>query len=99
MEVVKVIEVGRQLRKLYGDRHKQIQLIKRVLVADYTKPVDLSVFNYCIPERSNQIDTAHLIKIEHLNTKSLSRTTPLLVRFYINQSQALDENSWLRLIT
>jgi len=99
LEVVKVIEVRRQLKKLYRDRRKQIQLIKRVLVADYAKPVNLGVFNCCIPKRSNQIDTAHLIKIVHLNTKSLSRTTPLLVGFYINQSQALDENFWLRLIT
>ena len=64
-----MIEVGRQLRKLYGDRRKQIQLIKRVLVADYAKPVDLGVFNCCIPERSNQIDTVYLLKLNTLILK------------------------------
>ena len=53
LEVVKVVEVERQFKKLYGDRRKQIQLIKRVLVADYAKPVNLGVFDCCIPERSN----------------------------------------------
>ena len=56
------MEVRRQLRKLYGDRRKQIQLIKHVLVADYAKPVNFGVFNCCIPKWFNQIDTAHLLK-------------------------------------
>jgi hypothetical protein len=93
------MEVRKQLKKVYGDRRKQIQLIKHILMADYAKPVDFSISDCCIPEESNQIDTVYLIKIRHLNTKSLSQTTPLLMRFYINQLQALDENLWLRLIT
>jgi hypothetical protein len=43
------------LKKVYGDRRKQIQLIKHVLVADYAKPVDFGVSDCCIPEESNQI--------------------------------------------
>ena len=53
LEVVKVMEVGRQLKKVYGDRCKQIQLIQHDLVADYAKPVDFGVFDCCIPEQSN----------------------------------------------
>ena len=38
-------------------------------MADYTKPINLGVFNYCIPEQSKQINTAHLLKLNTLTPK------------------------------
>ena len=66
--MVKVIEVGRQLKKVYGDKHKQIQLITHILVADYANLLILAYLIAAFPS-----DLIRLI----LHTSSKSDTSTL----------------------